>query len=96
MNEFFILILGKSLVPFIRDIYPDGHRFVQDSDPKHCSRFAREYYKVNGTNWWPTPPESPDLNPIELVWHEMEYLRRTTKPKTKKNLSMELRPSGTL
>ena len=58
--ELFISILGKSLIPFVRDIYPDGHRFVQNNDPKHCSRLAREYYKVNGINWWPKPPESPD------------------------------------
>ena len=34
----FICILRSSLLPFINDIYPDGHRFVQDNDPKHCSR----------------------------------------------------------
>ena len=26
-------------------------------------------------NWWPTPPETPELNPIECMWHEMkEYV----------------------
>ena len=34
----FISILKKSLVPFIRDVYPDGHQYVQDNDPKHCSK----------------------------------------------------------
>ena len=34
----FISTLKKSLVLSIRDVYPDGHRFVQDNDPKHCSK----------------------------------------------------------
>ena len=37
-------------------------------------------------NWWPTPPESPDINPIENLWHEMEFLRREIKPKRKDEL----------
>ena len=41
----------------------------------------------NNINWWKTPPESPDMNPIELVWHEMKhYLRKHVKPKTKEEL----------
>ena len=35
-------------------------------------------------DWWKTPAESPNLNPIECMWHEMkEYIRRRVKPTTK-------------
>ena len=41
----------------------------------------------NGVNWWVTPPESPDCNPIENLWHELkEYVRREVKPVKKEEL----------
>jgi hypothetical protein len=83
----FTSILEVSLLPFIRIVYPDGHKFMQDNDPKHCSRHARTFYEENAVNWWPTPPESPDLNPIENLWHELkEFIRRVVKPQTKADL----------
>ncbi len=40
-----------------------------------------------GVNWWATPPESPNCNPIENLWHELkEYMRREVKPTTKQEL----------
>ena len=65
-------ILERCLVPFLRAVYPDGHRFVQDNDPKHCSNYARRFYENRGIDWWPTPPELPDLNPIKHLWHELK------------------------
>ena len=44
----FISILRQSLIPFIKDIFPDGHRFVQDNDPKHCSKHANSM-KMKGS-----------------------------------------------
>ena len=60
---------------------------MQDNDPKHTSRYAAAFMVRNGINWWKTPPESPDLNPIENMWHELkEFVRREVKPKTKDEL----------
>ena len=43
--------------------------------------------KQNELYHWPTPPESPDMNPIENVWGAMKYyIRHTSKPKTKEEL----------
>ena len=74
-------ILEVGLLPFIQEVYPDGHRLYQDNDPKHTSICVSDFFEDNGVVWWPTPPESPDLNPIELIWGSLkQYLRNTFKP----------------
>ena len=80
-------ILQQTLLPFIQEKYPDCHRFMQDNDPKHTSRVAKEFFMANDINWWRTPAESPDMNPIENLWHELkEFIRREIKPRNKEQL----------
>lgn len=82
--DFYTRILQDFLLPFLHSKFPSrGHRFVQDNDPKHVSHKAKEFFERNQVNWWHTPPESPDLNPIENLWHKLkEYLRARIKPRT--------------
>ena len=86
--QFYTTILKEYLLPFIRGKFAGcEHRFMQDNDPKHCSRLARTFFEENNVNWWRTPLESPDLNPIENMWHELkEHLRAKVKPKTQLEL----------
>ena len=57
------------------------------NDPKHTSLYARTWMEENSLMWWKTPPESPDLNTIENIWHELkEYIRREVKLKVKQEL----------
>lgn len=63
--------------------FPDGHHFQQDYDPKHTSRPAPVFMIQSGINWRKTPLESPDLHPIELIWHELKhFLCAIKKPST--------------
>jgi len=83
----YVDILNRTLVPFLREVYPDGHHFMQDNDPKHTSRLGKCFLAGNHITWWKTPPELPDLNPIENMWHELnEFLRWEIKPRTKDEL----------
>ena len=85
----FCQILQQTLVPFIQEMFPPPavHKLMQDNNHKHASRYAQNLYEQAGINWWRMPPESPDLNPIENVWHELkEHLQREVKPRTKQEL----------
>ena len=80
-------VLEAGLLPFIRERFGDGHRLYQDNDPKHESKLIEKFFEKNGVNWWATPPESPDLNPIELIWGSLkQYLRSTHKPRNLEEL----------
>ena len=75
-------ILEVGLIPFINELFPTGHRVYQDQDPKHKSEFIADFFDEQGIVWWVTPPESPDLNPIENIWGSLkQYLCNTYKPR---------------
>lgn len=88
MDRFlFCNILEQTLLPFLQEKFLSSHRFMQDNDPKHTSMFAKSFLERHQVQWWKTPAESPDLNPIENLWHELkEFIRREVKPQTKDEL----------
>ena len=79
-------VLRTHLIPFLERSLPNG-QFQQDNAPCHKSLSTRRFIEKSNIRLLVTPPESPDLNPIENLWHEMKhFLRTTAKPRTKEEL----------
>ena len=78
-----VLVCGTELI---------GKRFVfqQDNDPKHTAKVVNQYLNekqeeglLKVMTW---PPQSPDCNPIELLWDHLDRAVRKTPPRGKNDL----------
>ncbi|GBM98942.1 Transposable element Tc1 transposase [Araneus ventricosus] len=65
-----------------------GNNFVfyQDNDPKHTVLNVRLWCLYNCPQNLKTPPQSPDLNPIEHIWRELVVKARKHDINTKNEL----------
>ncbi|GBL95587.1 Transposable element Tc1 transposase [Araneus ventricosus] len=65
-----------------------GNNFVfdQDNDPKHRALNVRLWCLYKSLQILKTPPQSPDVNPIEHIWRELEVRIRKHDIKTNSEL----------
>ena len=72
-------ILLLHAIPSETQLVDQGFVCMQDNDPKHTSKLCQRYIKSK-EEVMSLPVQSADLNPIELVWDELDRKVRTKQP----------------
>ena len=80
-------ILDKNLLKSVKKMGMNTQWiFQQDNDPKHTAAIVKNWLdrkRVRRLNW---PSFSPDLNPIEHLWDEVERRMKKEQPKNQREL----------
>lgn len=84
-------ILEHNLKPSYQRFFPRGlWRFQQDNASPHYTAEVNTWMHNHGVHIMEFPPRSPDLNPIENIWHVLKYRVEHRNPRTGEELEQFL------
>lgn len=88
--EKYIDILKQGLLPIFQgnNLNRKDYVLMEDGAPCHRAQKTTAWKSQKGLTILPWPGQSPDMNPIENVWHilQMNIAKRPVKPSNKKEL----------
>lgn len=79
----YLEVLRENLLPDLelaKRTIPGTWRIMQDNAPCHTSKLVKSFLARKNVEFIEWPPYSPDLNPIENVWHWMKHVLETEYP----------------
>ena len=86
-GEYFKTVIEREFQRMFRESQKASKLFIQDGDPSQNSAIARAAWKRAGAKLIAIPPRSPDLNPIENIFHIVKRILQVDA--IKKNITFE-------
>ncbi|KAL4467963.1 hypothetical protein ABPG72_021744 [Tetrahymena utriculariae] len=92
-------VLDEILIPFATKQFSEKQKgkqvftqwyLLQDNAPSHRSKVTQAFLKANQIQKLSHPPNSPDLNPIELVWALIKREVEKQQPKNQESLRQSI------
>ena len=80
-------VLETRLLASARSLFPSEYWIFQDDNaPCHQAKLVKRWMQSHGVAQMNWPTQSPDLNPIENLWHRINVIIAKNKPSNKREL----------